>query len=109
MLNKIADAFRLYKFGIFKIYLNKLLPKHLQFQHFLLYQKDLNNLDVYEPENNISFKRVNEVDDPLFVKFQERFPAAEFEKRIQQPDKICYIAFQNDDVAGYGWAAKQEL
>lgn len=109
MIKKIADAIRLYNFGIFRIYLNKLLPDHIQSQKFLLYRHDLKNLDLRKVKEGIEFIKVEEAGDPVFAKFQERFPAKVFKDRLQDPDRICYVALKNGEVAGYGWVASGHL
>src|SRR5690554_7562706 len=109
MLKKITGAIRLYKFGIFRMYLNKLLPEYLQIQSFLLYRYELANSENTKAIHGIEFIKVEQADDPVFRKFQQKFPSKTFENRLQNGNQFCFIAMHKNEVAGYGWVAQQEL
>lgn len=109
MIKKLVGAFRLYRFGIFRIYLNKLIPSFFQFQTFLIYRFDLGELKEQPENTDVEFIRVEHPDHETFQLFQESFPAKIFEERLKETNQIMYVALKNKQVSGYGWLATSYL
>lgn len=107
-IQKIRTAWKLYRYGIFSILLNKLLLGYLRFQTFLFYSYNLKEEPLLKSPA-IFMKRVESHQDELFQKFHQKFPAEEFVSRIQQHQQKCYVAVYDDEVVAYAWIAFEEL
>lgn len=109
MIKKLVNAFRLYRFGMFRIYINKLFPQYFQYHRFLIYRHHLNKITDVKARDDIQFAKITDIKDELFEIFRRQFPANEFRERLNNKKHECYVAMKEDEVAGYGWVAREQL
>ena len=107
-IQKVRTAWKLYRYGIFSIFLNKLLSGYARFQTFLVYSFDLKTKPHFKSPS-IFMKHVESHHDELFQKFRQKFPADEFVSRMQQKQQKCYVGVRNNEVVAYAWIAFDEL
>lgn len=105
------NLIRQYKLGIFKLLLNRLLGDKVYYQTYLIYSYDLQK---ELPENTpagqaVDIRRVRHVEDELFGKFQEQFPAPAFAARLTKETETLYVAIKNGEVVAYAWITEEAL
>lgn len=111
LFHKFRTAWKLYRFGMFRILLNRMGSGIFRSQNFLFYSFDLNS-SVPKPElkdSAVNFHKIISISDPLFLKFRRKFPDEEFLLRIKQRGENCYLILYQDEIAGYGWVAHQKI
>ncbi|HEX6982438.1 MAG TPA: GNAT family N-acetyltransferase [Balneolaceae bacterium] len=111
LIRKALGAWKLYKFGLFRILLNRLSPEIFACQTFVLFRHDLKKEKISVRQNNEPFviKKMHNHQEKLFKQFRKKFPNQEFVHRIKQPNKTCYVILKDKQVAGYGWVSDREL
>lgn len=110
-LKKLYDALRLYKTGIFRIFINKYFSGFFSSESMIIYNYNLQEKDEIKSGDNdqVVIKKIEQPQGLLFKKFRKKFPAKEFVSRLNQENKTCYIALSDGEVAGYAWVAINEL
>ncbi len=111
LMRKMFGAVRLYKFGIFKVILNRLFPETFTHHDYILYKYDLEGKVPYilPAKEAVTINRVENSEEGLFQKFRKKFPADEFLTRMRQSTQTAFIATINGEVTGYSWVAEKEL
>lgn len=110
-VKKSYNALRQFKFGVFKVFLNRLLKDKFTYENYLIYSFNLQQ-DLPEPlaaETDVEVKRVQSSGDKVFKEFHKKFPAPEFVSRIEKETETAYIATKNGEAVAYAWVTEEAL
>lgn len=111
IFRRITNAVRLYRSGIIRVVFNRILPAHLQFQTYVLFDFDLKQVPAadWTEREDITFQRISSEEEPGFAAFRELFPDPVFLRRIRKEKNTCYLAVKDGEVVGYAWVSRDHL